>query len=373
MSLFSHGATPLASIDFVKWCYSSLLDRPIDDGGLDQWVALLALHPQTTRFVPVSSLMMSEEFFTAHAAINRRERLQKLRKVYQQLDAGTLTCEQFCAIAYKFLLNRPIDAAALAHYQDLANKGKIWKPRVFFNIFKSAEYRRAYQRIKPFLRLHHARQAWVRQLPPARRILDIGGSSPAIPEGALIELGYTHRPQQLIIFDKPPHEQFWGNPDYEQGAPRQFDWGEVQYIHGYAEDLLQHEGLRNEKFDMIFMGQVVEHIKVDALPTVFAWIRDHLTPEGRYFFDTPNRLITEVQMGQDTFIDPDHKKEYTPQEIKTMLVACGFSNSTQTGILEMPHVQATQTFGVEDYYSGQLICDDASKGYCFGTATTVAQ
>ena len=45
-------------------------------------------------------------------------------------------------------------------------------------------------------------------------ILDIGGSSPNIDQGALIELGYPHRPKQLFIFDLPPEEQYWGKPKF---------------------------------------------------------------------------------------------------------------------------------------------------------------
>ena len=47
-------------------------------------------------------------------------------------------------------------------------------------------------------------------------ILDIGGSSPNIETGALIELGYLHRPKKLIIFDLLPDEQYWGAPKYNQ-------------------------------------------------------------------------------------------------------------------------------------------------------------
>ena len=58
--------------------------------------------------------------------------------------------------------------------------------------------------------VHHARQQWVSQLAAFAEVLDIGGSS-ANTEGALIELGYVHRPKPITIFDLPPEQQYWGN------------------------------------------------------------------------------------------------------------------------------------------------------------------
>ena len=49
-------------------------------------------------------------------------------------------------------------------------------------------------------------------------------------------------------------------------------------MHGYAEDILQNDELRDQQFDMIYMGQVVEHIYEDKLPNVLAWIKNHLAP-----------------------------------------------------------------------------------------------
>jgi SAM-dependent methyltransferase len=206
---------------------------------------------------------------------------------------------------------------------------------------------------------------WVGQIPAALRILDIGGSSPSLPEGALIELGYAHRPEKLIIFDKPPTEQYWGKPGYSQDNERSFSWGKVQYIHGYAEDILQNAELSIQKFDMIFMGQVVEHIYEDRLVAVLSWIRDHLTEQGTFFFDTPNRLLTRYETGDDNYIDPDHKKEYTPSEFAALLKVAGFTAIESWGILEMPHACKNQAIDVQDFYDGELLTPSPDNAYCF--------
>ncbi|MBK7025883.1 MAG: methyltransferase domain-containing protein [Polaromonas sp.] len=202
------------------------------------------------------------------------------------------------------------------------------------------------------------------QTTPRRPCVDIGGSSPTVPEGALIELGYQHKPKD-DHFDKPPEQQYWGAPNYSQGEKRVFPWGTVQYMHGYAEDIFDNKVLALQTFDMIFMGQVVEHIHVDKLPALLVWIREHLNPGGHFYCDTPNRLITKYETGDDSYIDPDHKKEYTPVELMALFNEAGFMEVQSQGILEMPNVQTTHKLDVCDYYHGQLLCDQAEHAYCF--------
>jgi SAM-dependent methyltransferase len=139
----------------------------------------------------------------------------------------------------------------------------------------------------------------------------------------------------------------------------------VQYIHGYAEDILQNAELSIQKFDMIFMGQVVEHIYEDRLVAVLSWIRDHLTEQGTFFFDTPNRLLTRYETGDDNYIDPDHKKEYTPSEFAALLKVAGFTAIESWGILEMPHACKNQAIDVQDFYDGELLTPSPDNAYCF--------
>lgn len=373
-------APPRLDLPYVESCYQLLLDRPIDTGARESWIETLkgAQTPSCLDFV--LGLVGSEEFAQVHDSIDRTQRDAKMQALLASLANVDVQERQWADLLARMQLNRGLTEAQFLAMQPKRNTGWIarilGKPRL--NLAASQahwlsqlralpDYQRDYLRVRPFVRLHHARQAWVAGLPKATRILDIGGSSPSLPEGALIELGYAHRPSELIIFDKPPAEQFWGMPGYEQGAPRQFEWGQVRYIHGYAEDLLDNQALANEKFDMIFMGQVVEHIRIEGLPVVLRWIADHLAPGGQFFCDTPNRLITRVQMGDAVFIDPDHKKEYQPSEIAQLMQEAGFHVTAQLGLLQMPHVVATQQFGREDYYSGELVCSEPDQGYCFAT------
>lgn len=153
-------------------------------------------------------------------------------------------------------------------------------------------------------------------------IFDIGGSSPNIDMGALIELGYQHRPKELIIFDLPPEKQYWGKPKFPQDRDYEFSWGIIKYVHGYVEDIFNYRELGDKKFDCVYMGQVIEHIHKDKLDVVLKWIREHLKENGKFIFDTPNRNITRIQ-SPNKLIDEDHKYEYTPAELEVILNASG--------------------------------------------------
>lgn len=58
--------------------------------------------------------------------------------------------------------------------------------------------------------IHHlARlQLIAKHLPPAQKILDLGGSCGGIPQGALLHMGYPHEPEEVVIVDLPPEMQF---------------------------------------------------------------------------------------------------------------------------------------------------------------------
>lgn len=181
--------------------------------------------------------------------------------------------------AYLVLLRRPIDSSGLALWQDLIANGRFSQQDVIDGILESPEYLTNFG-IRVLDIIHHARQEWVKTLGGFATMLDIGGSSRNLPEGALIELGYSHRPQQLHILDLPEDQQYWGRPKYSQQHVHTFDWGVVSYHHGRAESIDQVSGLRDLRFDCVFLGQAIEHIYQASLPATLGWIRAHLNPGG---------------------------------------------------------------------------------------------
>lgn len=351
----------------VEALYPLLLNRTIDPTGRATWTDVVE-KGEYSRYKQLQLISKSEEFLVTFDNIHRPERLRRTLSMLSLLKMEQATAMQQSELIYRFILNREIDALGAQSCAKQIAKG-IFSPWVLIaRLMLSAEFKKPYFRRTPLQQLHRARMLWVQQLPPAKTILDIGGSSPNVPEGALIEMGYPHRPEKLIIFDKPPHEQYWGTPNYSQANTLSRPWGQVQYMHGYAEDILQNDELRDQKFDMIYMGQVVEHIYEDKLPRVLTWIKDHLADGGKFVFDTPNRLITRFETGEGRYIDLDHKREYTPEVLLALLTTVGFFVTQQWGILDMPNVIATASYGIKDFYSGEALISSPTNAYCFAMA-----
>jgi SAM-dependent methyltransferase len=357
----------LSSMQTVEEIYKLMLNRTMDATGKETWSQAIKAG-EYTRYKQIKLISRSDEFLVTFDNISRSDRLCRALSMLSLLKMERATPMQQSELVYNFILNRAIDDVGAKSCAKRINQ--FWfSPLVLIaRLMRSAEFKQPYFKRTPLQQLHRARMLWVQQLPPANTILDIGGSSPNVPEGALIEMGYPHRPEKLIIFDKPPHEQYWGTPNYSQANTLVRPWGQVQYMHGYAEDILNNDELRYQKFDMIYMGQVVEHIFEDKLPTVLNWIKEHLAEGGKFIFDTPNRLITRFETGEDRYIDPDHKREYTPKEFAALLSATGFTVNQQWAILDMPNVVSSGTYGIKDFYSGEPLSTTSDNGYCFAMA-----
>ncbi len=357
----------LSPMQTVETVYQLMLNRPIDATGRATWTKAIETG-EYSRYKQIKRIARSDEFLVTFDNISRSERFRRTLSMLSLLKQEKTTVMQQSELVYSFILNRAIDDLGAKSCSKRNNQFWFSPLLLIARLMRSAEFKQPYFKRTPLQQLHRARMIWVQQLPSAKTILDIGGSSPNVPEGALIEMGYPHRPEKLIIFDKPPHEQYWGTPNYSQANTLARPWGQVQYMHGYAEDILLNDELRTQKFDMIYMGQVVEHIFEDKLPSVLRWIKAHLTDNGTFFFDTPNRLITRFETGEGHYIDPDHKREYTPEAFAELLATAGFTITQQWAILEMPNVITSETYGIKDFYSGEPLTDTPNNGYCFAMA-----
>lgn len=266
-------------------------------------------------------------------------------------------------LAYLLLLRRPLEPAGRGYWHSAIEQQRFSVDIVIDSILNSPEY--FMLRKTPLHEMaHRARLAWCASLDAYDTILDIGGSSPNIDAGALIELGYPHRPKNLVIFDLPEEQQYWGKPRFPQDRDYEFAWGRLHYVHGRAEEIDEVEELRNLKFDCIFMGQVIEHILPEKLPSVIRWIAAHLSERSRFIFDTPNRIVTRVQ-SPDRYIDSDHKYEYSSDELRRIMVDNNLQVVKQTGLLGMPSTAATQTFNPLEVFEHDLINDMPDSSYLF--------
>lgn len=279
------------------------------------------------------------------------------------INIRDLTNEDFIKLAYLTLLQRKADDVGLSYWRAKIADGTFNYKNLIDTIYNSPEFIMHYK--VPFNdMLHKGRQAWCGSLESYEVIFDIGGSSPSIEMGALIELGYKHRPKELMIFDLPPGKQYWGMPKFPQDKDYIFSWGVVKYIHGYVEDIFSFRELNDKKFDCVFMGQAIEHIYRDKLDIVLKWIKEHLKENGRFIFDTPNRNITKIQ-SPEKFIDEDHKYEYSPTEMEEILNKNGFIVVKKTGILNMSGTFSSKNFNPLEAYESELVSDKTETSYVF--------
>src|SRR5690242_8389957 len=195
-----------------------------------------------------------------------------------------VSAEEYVRMAYLVLLRREIDSIGAESWHDVIVAGRFDQQQVIDTILASDEYQSRFGIDLAGIQ-HRARQAWIHTVWKYDRILDIGGSSPTSPEGALIELGYPHRPDRLDILDRPPEQQYWGKPRYDQSVSSRFNWGEVNYFHGSGERIADIPALQDRTFDCVFLGQAIEHIWPEQLGGMLAWIRNHLAEGGMLIFD----------------------------------------------------------------------------------------
>lgn len=277
--------------------------------------------------------------------------------------------EEFVRLAYLVVLKRQIDASGLASWRRQIGCGSFNSQRVFETLLASEEYEKHFG-IDIFQRLHAARQAWIRTVAAYDSILDIGGSSPVLPEGGLIALGYPHRPKTIDILDLPPDRQFWGPPVFDQSKPQSFDWGRVTYYHGSAETIDDVDELRDRTYDCIFLGQAIEHVYPDKLTGLLNWIRIHLNHGGRLVFDTPNRIITKIH-SPDAYINADHKLEYTPDQMERVLRSAGFTVVRKVGMMYLPEMAGSNVYDAREFNRGALLHDDVDACYLFAFEAVV--
>lgn len=85
---------------------------------------------------------------------------------------------------------------------------------------------------------------------------------------------------------------------------------------------------------------------------------------GKLIFDTPNRLLTKIQC-PDSFIDPDHKYEYSPAEMVDVLRQSGFRVLKTTGMTYLPRMSASGTYSPHEFVDAPALHENADCCYLF--------
>ncbi len=231
-------------------------------------------------------------------------------------------------VAYNVLLRRDPDPAAWDHYAGAVRSGVWTRADIADRIRGSSEYRTQvpYRESSFFSSLHASRCEFVLGLPPARRIVDIGGGHTTDGRGALVVLGYPYSFDELVIVDLPQESR---HDLYRSAAygDQRTTMGAVRYEYRSMSDL---SFAQDASVDLVYSGQSIEHVAEAEGDVALAEAFRVLEPGGYLALDTPNAAVCRLE--QEAFIDPDHKVEYTLDVLTEKVVAAGFEVVTARGL-----------------------------------------
>jgi ubiquinone/menaquinone biosynthesis C-methylase UbiE len=230
-----------------------------------------------------------------------------------------LSAQQVLDVVYELILGREPDPTGTQSYLGGLQNGSITPQEIANWAVASGEW----WSVTPFpglgQSLHFSRMLFVRSLPAAARILDLGGTALGNATGALVLMGYPYQFEDLVVIDLPSDER---NAIYQEASAHevtQTALGPVRYRYHSMVDLSDYP---DNSVDLVYSGQSIEHVPLDVADTVLSEVCRVLKPGGYLGIDTPNARVTRLQ--QDEFIDPDHEHEYTHAELSEKLTRAGF-------------------------------------------------
>jgi SAM-dependent methyltransferase len=266
---------------------------------------------------------------SARALVAEARTFRRRLRTRSTTDAfGEMPPEQAFRSAYNIVLNREPTAHETREVLPLIEQGVLPRTELVKRLEGSVEYRFGVPFEKTTLphSLHMSRCEFIVGLPPARRILDIGGGDVNHPEGAFVAMGYPYRFDALTIIDLPTDERhpMYRSVEHPTVASAR---GPVTYRYQSMTDLA---AFADGSFDLVYSGQSIEHVSEDEADAVLREVWRILEPGGVFAFDTPNARVTRLQ--QAAFVDPDHKIEYTAPQLDAKLRGAGFEIVDRKGL-----------------------------------------
>ncbi len=246
----------------------------------------------------------------------RRSRAGEGDELFASLDDGA-----FVDLAYRMILGRKADEHGRRHFLTRLQRRAISRELLVDTLISSQEFERSRLHATLGPSIHASRTRFVRSLPPAQQIVDIGGSCQDSVRGALVEVGYPYRFESLTIVDLPDAERHALYRAEGGAAPERIET-ELGPVHYLYQSMTSLQPIPDASVDLVYSGQSIEHVSREAARQVLAEARRVLRPGGHLALDTPNARVTRLQ--QDDFIDPDHEHEYRDAELRAALVEAGF-------------------------------------------------
>jgi SAM-dependent methyltransferase len=254
---------------------------------------------------------------------------QRIRLVPGSLDFNELPPEAAVTLAYQVMLGRDPDPTGLATFVPAVRNGSLTPREMSQTLRCSPEFESApgftLRTLGPSI--HVGRCRFIRALPRAGRIVDLGGTNLGDQRGALVSLGYPYQFESLVIVDLPSDERHAIYRSEESDGVVLTDKGPVSYRYHSMVDL---SGFEDASVDLVYSGQSIEHVHPEEAAVVLKEVYRIVRPGGWLGLDTPNGRVTRLQ--QPDFIDPDHKAEYTWPELQRMLSEAGFETAWAKGL-----------------------------------------
>ena len=257
-------------------------------------------------------------------------------------------------LVYSALLGRPLTGAETTSLVNrLRNSSELV---VLHEVLASSEFARRRMvnavSLHPYL-IHAARIKLVAaMLPPALAIVDVGGAN-----GTLYDLGYPHTFDEMIVIDLPPEdrcEMYQGMRLESRGTNQ----GPISTLYTNMTDL---SPIRSASIDLVWMGQVIEHISEADSFLVYREVKRIVRSGGHFCLDTPNRNLTEIHTAG--WIHPEHKIEYKPEHLRENLLRAGFAIELELGLCEMVRTWRSRVFDYSDFVTGAGISPNPAGCY----------
>jgi SAM-dependent methyltransferase len=235
--------------------------------------------------------------------------------------------KQSVRLAFNVILDREPDAEGGPDYTRKLANGELSRHGVAEALAHSEEFRRRVPIGNVLLSMHVSRSEFVAGLPPARRILDLGGTHQGFADGALVHLGYPYPFEKLVVVDLPVEERDEIYQGGSSGEPVVSELGPVEFAFHSMVDLGRYA---DGSFDLVYSGQSIEHVSEEDGDGVLRDAFRVLAPGGWLCLDTPNGPVWRLRSAAP--MNHDHKIEYAAGELAAKLERAGFTVTECKGL-----------------------------------------